>query len=105
MDIVIVTSQDLPVKSELIAWAQFMELTGAHPQVVGELIDMGWIAPRRTRTDQYLFQVSDVYRVRKLARLSRDLEIPPAASSIVVDLVERVSLLERRVRELERLIP
>lgn len=105
MDIAIVTCQDLPVKSEFIAWAQFMELTGAHPHVVGELIDMGWIAPRRTQSEEYLFQVSDVYRVRKLSRLCHDLGISAAGASIVVDLVERVATLEKRVRELERLIP
>ena len=95
---------DLPMKSRMIAWTQFLELTELHPSLVGELIEIGWLAPDRTVDRRYLFRPRDVYRARKLHRLCRDLEIPPAGASIIVDLVERIETLENRVRELERLI-
>jgi chaperone modulatory protein CbpM len=104
VDITIAAYKDLPVKSELIAWSQFMELTGLHPLLVGELIDMGWLAPLRTVSQGYLFRVGDIYRVRKLSRLCQDLDISLSGASIIVDLVERVERLEKRVKELERLI-
>ena len=102
--ITIVTGGDLPVKSELLAWAQFLELTGLHPSFIGELIDLGWLAPQRTHGMEYLFRHRDVYRVKKLSRLCSDLEINAVGGSIIVDLVERIEHLEKRVRDLERLI-
>lgn len=101
--ITIVTGGDLPARSELIAWAQFIEMTGLHPSFVGELIELGWLSPRRTHGEAYLFRRRDVYRVKKLSRLCNDLEINPVGASIIVDLVERIEQLEKRVRDLERL--
>ena len=104
VDITIAVHTDLPVKSEVIAWSRFMELTGLHPQMVGELIDMGWLAPRRTASDGYLFNLGDIYRARKLSRLCQDLDISLGGGSIIVDLLERIERLEKRVKELEQLI-
>lgn len=104
VDITVIAGGELPVKSQLIAWSQFMELTGLHPSFVGELIELGWLSPQLTHGSEYLFRPRDVYRVRKLSRLCRDLDISPVGASIIVDLVERVESLEKRVRELEQLI-
>ena len=102
--VTIFTTGAVPMKSELIAWAQFIELTGLHPSFVGELIELGWLSPRGGPDSGYLFVSRDVYRVRKLSRLCHDLDINPVGGSIIVDLVERIETLETRVRELEKLI-
>lgn len=94
---------EYPVKSGLIGFAQFLELTGSHASLVGELIELGWLDPLRTGGDSLLFAQVDIYRVRKLVRLQRDLEIDPGAASIIVDLISRVEYLENKVRELSRL--
>jgi len=104
VDITVIAGKDLPMKSELIAWAQFMELTDLHPSFVGELIELGWLCPQRTVGSEYLFRHRDVYRVKKLSRLCHDLDINTVGSSIIVDLLERIETLEKRVRDLERLI-
>ncbi|GAB6038917.1 chaperone modulator CbpM [Fundidesulfovibrio butyratiphilus] len=104
MDITILYGSDLPAKSDYLAWSQFLEFTGMHPSLVGELIELGWLSPRRTTGENYLFSPRDVYRARKLARLSADLEISAAGASIIVDLLERITQLEKRIRHLERLV-
>jgi len=104
VDITLIYGTDLPVKSSLIAWTQFLEITGVHATIVGELIELGWLAPQRTQDEQYLFRSRDVYRVRKLDRLCADLDISLAGATIIVDLLERIDTLENRVRELERLV-
>lgn len=94
----------LPIRSDLIAWAQLAELTCVEPATVAELMEMGWLEPVRTGAEEYLFRERDVYRIQKLQRLCRDLEIPHAAGSIIVDLLERVERLQQEISELKRLL-
>lgn len=94
-------SEELPVQSDRIAWAQFLELTGVHPSRLGELIEMEWIVPAKAANKHYLFTRKDVFRVRKLIRICDDFNLNPTGGSIIVDLLERVEDLERKVQELE----
>jgi len=100
----VLTVTTVPARSERLSFAQLQELTGLHPTVVGELIEMGWIIPERTTADAYLFRSRDLYRLRKLDRIRRDFELPLLGASIVVDLLERVEYLETKVRELNSLL-
>jgi chaperone modulatory protein CbpM len=94
----------VPVRSELISWSQFLEQTGVHPSRLGELIELGWIEPVRTRGELYLFRVRDVYRLRKMERICRDFDLSSVGGSIIVDLLERIDALEQKVRQMERLL-
>ncbi|OIO05614.1 MAG: MerR family transcriptional regulator [Desulfovibrionaceae bacterium CG1_02_65_16] len=94
----------LPIRSDLIAWAQLVELTSVEPATMAELLDMGWIDPVRTGAEDYLFRSRDVYRIQKLMRLCHDLEIPFGAGSIIVDLLERVERLEHEISEFKQLL-
>ncbi len=100
----VITVTSVPARSERISFAQLQELTGLHPTVVGELIELGWITPERTTSESYLFRSRDVYRLRKLERIQRDFELPLLGASIVVDLLERIDYLETKVKELNRLL-
>jgi len=94
-------SEELPVQSDRIAWAQFLELTGIHPSKLGELLEMEWIIPAKAADKHYLFTRKDVFRVRKLIRICDDFSLTPTGGSIIVDLLERVQELERKVEDLE----
>jgi len=100
----VITVSTVPARSERLSFAQLQELTGLDPTVVGELIELGWITPEHTTADAYLFRAKDLYRLRKLDRISRDFELPLLGASIVVDLLERIEHLENKVRELDRLL-
>lgn len=93
-----------PVRSRLVAWAQFLELTAVHPSRIGELVELGWIEPIRTQDEAYLFTMRDVYRLRKLERLCSDLDINAAGGCVIVDLLERIEFLESKVKALEGII-
>ena len=41
-------SRDVPSRSTLIVWAEFLELTGSTPDHLSELMDIGWLNPTRT---------------------------------------------------------
>lgn len=97
-------TEELPVRSDLVIWSRFVELTGIHQSRLGELIELGWVCPDRTREDCYLFHPRDVFRVSKLERLCRDFELSAMAGTIIVDLLERIEILDRQVRDLRRLL-
>lgn len=103
MDIKRIRIEKAPARSSSIAWAEIIELTGLHPSILGELIEIGWISPVRTMSDNYLFTARDVYRLRKLDRICRDFELNPVGAGIIVDLLDRIEHLEGKVRELNRL--
>ncbi|MBI9078646.1 MAG: MerR family transcriptional regulator [Pseudodesulfovibrio sp.] len=95
---------NLPERSGCVAWAQLVELTSIQPSEVAELIDLGWISPGKTNANEYLFNFRDVYRIHKLMRLSKDLDVSFNSGSIIVDLLERVEELETEIEELKRLV-
>ena len=94
----------LPKRSELVAWMEFSQSTGIEPAQVAELLEMGWLEPVRTQSREYLFRRRDVYRVQKLLRLRRDLDVSMSGGCIIVDLLERIERMDQRIRELERLL-
>ncbi len=95
---------NLPEKSEYVAWAQLVQLTSVRSADVAELVDLGWISPKKTSAEEYLFRLRDVYRIHKLMRLVKDLDVTLDSGSIIVDLLDRVEELEKEVEELRRLI-
>lgn len=91
----------LPIRSTYIARAEFIEMTGVHPQRLVELMEMGWLTIARAGEDGYLFRGKDVYRVRKFERICCDFELPALGGTIIVDLLERIVELENKVKKLE----
>ena len=85
----------LPIPSDFIAWAEFLDMTGVHPQRLEDIIAMGWVEPSHTGDDACLFRRVDVYRVRKLERICSDFELPAVGGTIIVDLLHRIDELER----------
>lgn len=94
----------LPTRSTRLAITQIVEMTGLGGEVLEELIEYEWISPVRTGDGHLLFGSRDLYRLSKLARLCRDLEISAAGGSIIVDLLDRVEQLEMRLEEMRKLI-
>ena len=91
-----------PPRSRRLAFVLFR--ASGYEARMAELLEMGWVDPVRTGAEEYLFRSRDVYRIQKLMRLCRDLEIPFGAGSIIVDLLERVERLEREISELKQLL-
>ena len=93
----------LPIPSRSISLTQLLDITGSSQARVTELIELGWISPAQAGED-YLFLARDAYRIRKLERLCADFELHSVGGSIIVDLLERLEMLERQVRELRRMV-
>lgn len=95
---------NLPERSEYVAWAQLVQLTSIPTGDVAELVELGWITPKKTGAEGYLFRLRDVYRIQKLMRLVHDLGVTLDSGSIIVDLLDRIEELEKEVEELKRLV-
>lgn len=93
-----------PSSSKRLVIAQVVEITGLQETAVLELISMEWIQPGTTGDGHYLFETRDLYRMGKLARLCKDLEITTIGGSIIVDLLDRVEKLESQIKEMKKLI-
>ena len=94
---------NLPSPSEVMAWEEFVEITGITPEHLEEIVALGWIDARTSAASATMFRDRDVYRVRKLERICGDFELPVIGGTIIVDLLERIDRLERMVRELDNL--
>ena len=84
--------------SRVMAWEEFVEITGVAPERLQELVALGWIESRTSATQVLMFRDADIYRVRKLERICCDFELPVVGGAIIVDLLERIDVLERTVR-------
>lgn len=93
-----------PARSDKLGLSQFLDLAGITSERLDVFLDLGWIAPTRTGGNEPLFRVGDVYRLRKLERLCADFDLTDIGATIIVDLLERVECLERKVRDLERML-
>jgi chaperone modulatory protein CbpM len=96
------TDPSFPASSSPVAWAEFLELTGTREERVSELMELGWLQPLQHTEQTVLFRQIDVYKTRKVDRLCDDFELPSLAGIIIVDLLERIEDLEKRLRETER---
>ncbi|MBD5627171.1 MULTISPECIES: chaperone modulator CbpM [unclassified Desulfovibrio] len=96
-------SSSLPMPSKVLAWEEFVEVTGVTPEHLQELLALGWIETRVSASEVQMFEDADIYRVRKLERICGDFELPVVGGTIIVDLLERIDRLERMVRDLHSL--
>ena len=88
--------------SPLVAWAEFVELTGIREDRIRELMELGWLQPSSQANETPLFRQIDIYKTRTVDRLCEDFELPSLAGAIIVDLLERIEELEKRLKEPSR---
>lgn len=100
---IVLKKTNLPSPSEVMAFEQFVEMTGISPEHLEEIVSLGWIDTRTSASSALMFKDRDIYRVRKLARICGDFELPVIGGTIIVDLLERIERLEQLVRNMDNL--
>jgi chaperone modulatory protein CbpM len=73
---------------------------GMHPALVERFVEFGLIDPIEWEGSRLLFDPSAVSRLRMIGRLRESLGINLAGIEVILDLVDRVSALQRENREL-----
>lgn len=90
---------------ELILLAEFESASGLTRAEIVELVEHGIFAPAGKTSDEWAFHESALTLARVAARLRADFDLPPASLALLLAYRERMLELERRVRELECLLP
>lgn len=75
---------------------------GMHPDLVRRIYCLGALEATSEWSGEPLFPPATVLRLRRMARLRRDLGVTWQDLGLVSDLLERIFILEARVRELEK---
>jgi chaperone modulatory protein CbpM len=88
-----ITGQILEEQSEF-SITEFCTLCAVEERQVVELVEEGVIST--TSVTQWRFSGDALRRARISLRLQRDLGVNPAGTALVLDLLERIDLLERR---------
>ncbi|KGO32730.1 hypothetical protein JT06_18765 [Desulfobulbus sp. Tol-SR] len=75
-----------------------------HPGLVHRFVRLGLVDPIDTRgtPEQWLFENEAVPLIAKIIRLRNELGVNYAGVGVVLELLERINMLENRIRELER---
>jgi DNA-binding transcriptional MerR regulator len=71
-----------------------------HPAVVEQFIEFGLITPMKRERAKSFFDPSVVSRLQTIARLREGLGINLAGISVILDLVDRLSALQRENKAL-----
>lgn len=88
-------------ENTLLSIDEISRLVGLHPDMIQRLYILGLIDPQVERP-QLLFDECVLSRIAVIMRLRDDLKISVSSCGLVLDLLERISELERRLHHYER---
>ena len=75
---------------------------GVHPALIEYFVDYGLIEPMARTGRQWLFDTACLARLRIIERLRRDLGANLAGIAVILDLLDRLSALQREVEQWRR---
>lgn len=76
---------------------EFCQACGIDEQQVREMIAHGLLEPRGESPPQWRFSFIAVHRSQSALRLQRDLEINLAGAALVLDLMDEINALRRKL--------
>lgn len=86
-------------EEETVTLEFLAETCRVEKQWVVELIEYGALEPLDPERPQWEFPAVVIKRVRRAARLRRDLELGPAGVALVLDLLDQIEELRARLGE------
>ncbi len=88
--------------AELVSLSELCQACRISPDFIHQLIEYEIIQARRTASAEWMFDLTQVRRVKTFMRLQRDLELNFAGAALVLDMIEEVNELRARVALCER---
>ena len=75
---------------------------GVHPALIEHFVEYGLLEPSARTGTQWLFDTACIARLRMIERLRRDLGANLAGIAVILDLLERLTSLQREVEQWRR---
>ena len=76
--------------------------TGMHPALIEYFVDYGLLEPSARTGTQLFFDAACIARLRMIERLRRDLGANLAGIAVILDLLDRLTTLQREVEQWRR---
>ena len=76
--------------------------TGVHPALIEYFVDYGLLEPSARTGTQLFFDAACIARLRMIERLRRDLGANLAGIAVILDLLDRLTSLQREVEQWRR---
>jgi len=94
------TIRYLPVRipGALISGEDFARRSGIHPELLARLVRLGLVAASRDASGALWFRPDELTTVARIERLHTGLSLNYAAVGVVMDLLDRIRVLERALR-------
>ena len=73
-----------------------------HPTLIEHFVEYGLLEPIARTGTQWLFDTAGLARLRKIERLRRDLGANLAGIAVILDLLDRLTTLQREVEQWRR---
>jgi len=86
------------VRVSRLSLDSFAARAGMHPKLVRRWVALGLLEPFRDATGQLWFAAPQLRAVARIQRLRAGLSVNYAALGLVMDLLDRIELLEAAVR-------
>jgi DNA-binding transcriptional MerR regulator len=86
-------------ESEPLTLEALAACTGVHPARIEYFVEYGLLEPRAGRDVQWLFDSTCIARLRMIERLRRDLGANLAGIAVILNLLDRLTTLQREVEQ------
>jgi chaperone modulatory protein CbpM len=93
------------MSDELIVLVELESASGLTRAEIVELVEVGVFAPQGAGPDDWRFSEDALALAREAASLMAGFDLSPPGLALVLSYRERLAELERRIRELEVLLP
>jgi len=90
------------VESEQFTLESLAACAGVHPALITSFVEYGLLEPSARTGTQWLFDPACIARLRTIERLRRDLGANLAGIAVILDLLERLTALQREVEQWRR---
>jgi len=90
------------VESEQLTLESLAACAGVHPALITYFVEYGLLEPITRTGTQWLFDTACIARLRTIERLRRDLGANLPGIAVILDLLDRLTLLQREVEQWRR---